>query len=282
MKNKLNRPITQKERETLLEIANKNGRHWKSLLAEAWGSGRYFDLQGVTVDNCQHLYNLRNDLGPDWLASLNLDDFAVTATKTPTHSRIGKSQCQWLDKMLRHGGYWFPGCGYQLANPSSTIVICERLVRQGVLRKDSASDNPQPCYRIAIPEEEARALVRKRSQRQQPAPASRRPAPKILEGPLKVVQSGRGAPKICLAKDDRPIATVNAQGATAESRLAIAELLASSTVMANVLYDLVRLEDHRLRGNEMDLRIYRECWESTIGAAREIVAKLPIAGGKQD
>ena len=69
-------------------------------------------------------------------------------------------------------------------------------------------------------------------------------------------------------KNNQMIAVVQASKETGE-------LLALSPEMAQVLFDLVQLEDHRLRGSDMDLQVYRERWELTLGVARDIVSRLP-------
>jgi len=265
MKNKLNRPITQKERDTLLEIAKRNGPHWKALLHEAWESGRYFDLAGVTLSNCQHLHRLRNNQGPAWLANLNLDEFKCSdcGSSFANHD-LRKSQRQFLEAILENSGYWHPKCKFTHTSP---LQSCRSLERRGILTRDIAKNIPQPCFRLSISEEETRALIRGKSPQEEASPPAKL-IPGHMPGPYKVVQEKVGSNLEIRGKNNQMIAVVQASKETGE-------LLALSPEMAQVLFDLVQLEDHRLRGSDMDLQVYRERWELTLGVARDIVSRLP-------
>ena len=65
--------LTLKQREVLQTIAELNGPDWKALLDQAWKTRRYFELEGVTLKNCQYLYRLREKQGTSWLAGLEID-----------------------------------------------------------------------------------------------------------------------------------------------------------------------------------------------------------------
>jgi hypothetical protein len=270
MKNKLNRPITNKERDTLLEVAEKNGPQWKALFLQAWESGRYFDLAGVTLSNCQHLYRLRNNQGVAWLESLNLDDLKKLEHESSfTDHGLGKSQRQFLEAVLENSGYWHPNCNFA---HTYALQLCNGLEKRGILIRDIAENIPQPCFRLAISEEEARALIRGKTPREETSPPAKL-IPGHMPGPYKVVQDKAGTNLEIRGINNEMIAVVRASKGTGE-------LLALSPEMAQVLFDLVQLEDHRLRGSDMDLQVYRERWELMLGAAREIVSRLPIKGGE--
>lgn len=66
--------LTKRQRETLLKVAELNGPDWKASLDQAWRTGRYFELEGVTLNNCQYLFQLREKQGTPWLGNLDIDD----------------------------------------------------------------------------------------------------------------------------------------------------------------------------------------------------------------
>lgn len=65
--------LTRNQRDVLQTVAALNGPDWKALLDQAWKSGRYFELEGVTLKNCQYLFRLRDKQGTSWLAGLEID-----------------------------------------------------------------------------------------------------------------------------------------------------------------------------------------------------------------
>lgn len=65
--------LTIKQIEVLQKVAELNGPDWKALLDQAWKTRRYFELEGVTLKNCQYLYRLRDKQGTSWLAELEID-----------------------------------------------------------------------------------------------------------------------------------------------------------------------------------------------------------------
>jgi hypothetical protein len=67
--------LTKRQRETLQKVAELNGPDWKAMLDQAWKTGRYFELEGVTLKNCQYLFRLRGKQGTSWLADLKFDAF---------------------------------------------------------------------------------------------------------------------------------------------------------------------------------------------------------------
>lgn len=67
--------LTLRQREVLLKVAKLNGPEWKTLLDQAWKTGQYFELEGVTLNNCRYLFQLRKKQGTSWLADLKLDMF---------------------------------------------------------------------------------------------------------------------------------------------------------------------------------------------------------------
>jgi hypothetical protein len=73
--------LTKRQKETLLKVAELNGAEWKSLVDQAWKTGRYFELEGVTLKNCQHLFQLCDKQGTSWLASLDFDKLQVEAVE---------------------------------------------------------------------------------------------------------------------------------------------------------------------------------------------------------
>lgn len=97
--NKTNRPLTEKERDVLLEIAQLNGPQWKTLLAEVWETRRYFNLKGVTLKNCQYLHRLGIEMGAFWLKTLNIEelknpaeDLVKNAVKKPILRDTGQKR----------------------------------------------------------------------------------------------------------------------------------------------------------------------------------------------
>ena len=59
--------LSDEQTAALVRYTNQHGRCWKSALNNAWSTGIY-----SCGDNCSALQNVRNNLGPSWLARLNL------------------------------------------------------------------------------------------------------------------------------------------------------------------------------------------------------------------
>lgn len=71
--------------------------------------------------------------------------------------KLGRNVALWLDAMRSHGGYWYPGCGYIWDNRSSSIRLCESLVRAGLAERLEDRDGfASPRYRL-LPDVAARA-----------------------------------------------------------------------------------------------------------------------------
>jgi hypothetical protein len=59
--------ITPEQLKAVQEYANKHGRCWKAKLRASWENGRYED-----GDDSSSLQQIRNTLGPTWLAFVRL------------------------------------------------------------------------------------------------------------------------------------------------------------------------------------------------------------------
>lgn len=63
-----------------------------------------------------------------------------------SNRKLGKTQISWLKCCIRDGasGVWFPGCGHYWKNRSTSINLCESLVRRGLMEKI----DDRPTYRV--------------------------------------------------------------------------------------------------------------------------------------
>jgi len=53
---------------------------------------------------------------------------------------LGERQREVLQAIAKHSGTWRVGCGWLWDSYTSTITICESLVRRGLLRKETLSE----------------------------------------------------------------------------------------------------------------------------------------------
>ena len=61
----------EEQLRSLQRFAHANGRIWKGQLRQLWMDGRY-DLASLGGADSAHLQQLRNELGPSWLATYKL------------------------------------------------------------------------------------------------------------------------------------------------------------------------------------------------------------------
>ena len=67
--NEMRKP-TENQLNALLEFANRSGKHWKKDLRECWQAARY--PYHLSTDCSAYLQQVRNQLGPSWLAKFQL------------------------------------------------------------------------------------------------------------------------------------------------------------------------------------------------------------------
>lgn len=65
------KPLTEDQKASIRAYAGAHGRRWKSILSEAWESGR-MDLSNPHE---MALYRLRNTHGPRWLKRLKVREY---------------------------------------------------------------------------------------------------------------------------------------------------------------------------------------------------------------
>ena len=71
--------LTKKQQEALDAFRQYNGRYWKSELRKKWERAHY---TGVSSDHAASLQQIRNNLGPEWLAK-----YREPASKAPQRER---------------------------------------------------------------------------------------------------------------------------------------------------------------------------------------------------
>ncbi len=66
--------LTRPQREAVMAFRESNGRDWKEDLSTAWSTGNY---KGVPSDQAALLQQVRNTMGPSWLANLKDKDLYI-------------------------------------------------------------------------------------------------------------------------------------------------------------------------------------------------------------
>jgi putative DNA primase/helicase len=83
--------LTRPQREALMAFREGTGPEWKDKLSSAWMSGKY---TGVDSNQAALLQQVRNTLGPEWLANLKDKDLYITPDRQPEVAKA--TERTWL------------------------------------------------------------------------------------------------------------------------------------------------------------------------------------------
>jgi len=77
--------LTDEQRVALRAYSEKNGKAWKEKLAVAWTTGSY---KGLDNNQSALLQQVRNQLGPEWLANMKIDDLYTETVQQASVAKI--------------------------------------------------------------------------------------------------------------------------------------------------------------------------------------------------
>lgn len=150
--------LTQPQQVALDAFRERNGRNWKSALREGWERARY---RNTSPDDAAALQQVRNSLGPEWLAQYRPSDVraedgrlvvSITDTCTQAFADVGR-QAEMKRILLeaanrvREAGL---ADGFLLEDANGTRVGAVRLV---------GLDSPEPFFSESVSNGEVRVLL---------------------------------------------------------------------------------------------------------------------------
>lgn len=253
------------------------------MVLEAWEKNDYSHLMGKKAGIVRALQRIGRDHNADFINGLDID---ALRQASPIDFRagikgLGIKQRKWMTTIHENGGFWHPKCNFSFEN---VLTICNCLEKRGLLFRDTSPQMPQPCFRIALSQEEMERLVcRPEPTKGTGETRGRKEGPREMQPlyplePYVVFEEGLGQSLRIgqYKKTPYPLATINALQHSKQAQEALADLFALSPRMAKILHRLVQLEDLRSQAEQQGLPFPRQEYEATYGSARDLIAKLPL------